>query len=159
MKCELVHGSRMLQDTLLHISILVLDPTDVYAMHIYKEWDRLRIHIFWVPEIGLTLTPFCSHTGNRQYHRVFRVHNHGAATVGVHRQWTIVPNVHLRGESRTIRSARGKTGGRAAPPNGLLLCFWSRLPKGLQGTSLLLPGHYNGTTWHTWASKEQTHTL
>ena len=45
----------MLQDTLLQIPILVLDPTDMYAMHIYKEWDRLHIHIFWVPEIGLTL--------------------------------------------------------------------------------------------------------
>ena len=46
MKCELVYGSRMLQDTLLQIPILVLDPTDMYAMHIHKEWDRLHIHIF-----------------------------------------------------------------------------------------------------------------
>ena len=37
MKCELVRDSRMLQDTLLQIHILVLDPTDVYAMHIYKD--------------------------------------------------------------------------------------------------------------------------
>ena len=37
MKCELVCGSEMQQDTLLRL--LVLDPTDVYAMHITtREW-------------------------------------------------------------------------------------------------------------------------
>ena len=37
-KCEVVCGSEMQQDTLLRL--LVLDPTDVYAIHIVtREWN------------------------------------------------------------------------------------------------------------------------
>ena len=58
---------------------IVLDLTDVYAMHIQgRERNRLHIHIFNVPKMGLTLTLFCSHTGNRQYQQPFHLHDHGA---------------------------------------------------------------------------------
>ena len=46
----------------------------VNAMHV-REWNLSHIHIFQVPEIGLTLSPFCSHTDSRQYQQPFHPHN------------------------------------------------------------------------------------
>ena len=154
MKCELVCGSRMLQDTLLQT--LVLDPTDAYAMHIQGmgpfthpyiliAWNRSYTHSFLFTyrqqAISMTISP--PQSWNHNFWCSLTMRNR--------HKWCT--------ENKNLRSARGNTGGRAASFNGILLRVWSRVPKGLQGTTILFLGHSDGEAWHTWASKEQTKTI
>lgn len=138
--------------------LLVLDPTGVYPMHI--QGMGLFTHPYILSALNRSyITPSCSHTGNRQYEWLFRLHNNGTTTFGIHWQWGIVTNDLIGREQRNLRSAKGNTGGRAASYNGILLRVWSRVPKGLQGATTFFPGHSNGKAWHTWASKEQTNMI